>query len=199
MNERLTLYTEKQHRNHTSPESSPDSGLFLSHSPFSCSCKKDPHSLSCVLNRSVQAKGRENTSQNKEDATMTLKHEIPIDEDELIELTRKVIKTITDNPKLANLSLPIAELQDSLDSILKAREEEAVIREAQKHVKEQLQAAWEKVYSAQRKMRAYNREHGIRDSNIPLVGSDRAGLADRVFSPLADQSDILQVQKKDKS
>ena len=130
---------------------------------------------------------------------MTLKHEIPIDEDELIELTRKVIKTITDNPKLANLSLPIAELQNSLDSLIKSREAEAAICEAQKRVREKLQAAWEDVYSAQRKMRAYNREHGIRDSNIPLVGSDRAGLADRVFSPLADQSDILQVQKKDKS
>uniref|UniRef100_UPI004056364D hypothetical protein n=1 Tax=Candidatus Electrothrix sp. TaxID=2170559 RepID=UPI004056364D len=129
---------------------------------------------------------------------MELEDELPIDEEELIEVARKIIKTITENPKFANLPLPIAELQDSLDSLIKSREAEAAICEAQRQVREKLQAAWEKVYSAQRKIRAYNREHGIRDNNIPLVASGRPGLADRIFSQLPDQDDTLKISKKDK-
>ncbi|WP_446008019.1 hypothetical protein [Candidatus Electrothrix sp.] len=129
---------------------------------------------------------------------MELEDELPIDEEELIEVARKIIKTITENPKFANLQLPISELQNSLDSLIKSREEEAAICEAQRQVREKLQAAWEKVYSAQRNIRAYNREHGIRDSKIPLVASGRPGLADRVFSQLPDQDDTLQISKKDK-
>ncbi|MDU9049211.1 MAG: hypothetical protein Q3M30_10180 [Candidatus Electrothrix sp. Rat3] len=93
----------------------------------------------------------------------------------------------------------MSKLQKMLDQVIKAREAEAAAWEVERQAREKAEAAWEKLCSAQQSMREYNRKHGIRDNDTPLVASGRAGLADRFFSQLADQEDnTLQVQKKDK-
>ncbi|WP_339138198.1 MAG: hypothetical protein WGN25_08195 [Candidatus Electrothrix sp. GW3-4] len=130
---------------------------------------------------------------------MNQEDDLPTDEEELIELAKKIIKAMTNNPKFSNLPVSVSEMQESLDKLIKTREAEAAICEEQKRVKKKLQAAWEDVCSAQQRIRAYNRKHGIRDNSTNLLASGMPGLANRVFSQLPDQDDTLQIPKKDKN
>jgi hypothetical protein len=129
---------------------------------------------------------------------MTLKHEFPTDEDEIIELAKNIIKGMTDNPDFPHPPIPMSKLQKMLDQVIKSREAEAAAWEVERQAREKAEAAWAELCSAQQSMREYNRKHGIRDNDTPLVASGRAGMADRVFSQLADQDNTVQVQKKDK-
>ncbi|WP_339137459.1 MAG: hypothetical protein WGN25_05335 [Candidatus Electrothrix sp. GW3-4] len=127
-----------------------------------------------------------------------MEREFPTDEDEIIELARKIIKGMTNNPDFPDPPVPMAELQKHLDEVLKAKHAEAVAKEAERQATEKAQAAWEELYLAQQSMREYNRKHGIRDNDTHLVTSGRAGQADRFFSQFSDQDESLQIQKKEK-
>lgn len=129
---------------------------------------------------------------------MNLEDDFPTDEDEIIELAKKIIKGMTDNPNFPNPPIPMSELQRMLDSFIKSREAEAAALEAERQAREKAEAAWEKLRLAQQSVREYNRKYGIRDNSTNLLASGMPGLANRVFSQLPDQDDTLQVPKKDK-
>ena len=74
-----------------------------------------------------------------------MKDELPTNEDEIIELAKKMIEGMSDNSDFKDSPIPAAELQRLLDNVLKAKDAEAAAKEAEKQANEDVQAALEKL------------------------------------------------------
>ena len=117
---------------------------------------------------------------------MNPEDELPTDEDELIEFVQNLIKKISDNPDFTDPPVPIEELQKQLDKMLKAKRTRDV-------AKEEEQAAWERFRLEQQHLREQARAHGMTESQINMIFSGKIKIANRMFSQLPNQGDILSI------
>lgn len=122
---------------------------------------------------------------------MSQEDDLPTDIDEMIEFVRNMIKKVTDDPDYFDPPVPVEELQRQLDKVLKSRRAEALAKERER-------LAWEKFRLEQQELREQAGAHGMTESQINMLFSGKVKIANRMFSRLADEGNILQIPMKGK-
>jgi hypothetical protein len=110
-----------------------------------------------------------------------MKREFPTDEDEILELARKMIDGMTGNPDFPSPPVPILKLQRMVDKCVDARRAEAVAKEAEKQAAKETQAALERLRSANRSLQDDDRNDAAHGNDTKLLASGGVGLADHFF------------------
>ena len=152
---------------------------------------------------------------------MDIDKDFPTDEDEIIELARKMIEGLTKHADIfPSPPIPVAELQRSLDALLVSRYEEQVAIEKERQATEAMEAAYKDLCDAHRSFandsrndadqisdisqqvaaagqRLHRRNDADQISNISPLRADELGLADRFFSKLPEQDTALVIPKPD--
>ncbi|XCN72834.1 MAG: hypothetical protein Q3M24_21530 [Candidatus Electrothrix aestuarii] len=129
---------------------------------------------------------------------MDLEDEFPMDEDEVIELVRNIIKKASEDPDSVELAVPLEELQRMLDQTLKIKRRRDLAKEREKQARKKEQAAWEEFCRALQAALEHGKKCGIDERQTRMLFSGKIKIANRIFSRIPDQGNILHIQRKDK-
>ncbi|WP_339137468.1 MAG: hypothetical protein WGN25_05360 [Candidatus Electrothrix sp. GW3-4] len=121
-----------------------------------------------------------------------------MDEDEVIELVRNIIKKASEDPDSVELAVPLEELQRMLDQTLRIKHRRDLAKEREKQARKKEQAAWEEFCQQLQEAVAYGKKCGIDERQTRMLFSGKIKIANRIFSQLPEQGDTLYIQRKDK-